>query len=69
MTSAVSRHSGIYRRAASTPGPGDPFAGRYHARETGPQADAIYIDEIRKADLYDAIWQAFAVFYRFARLA
>ena len=25
------------------------------------QADAIYIDEIRKADLYDAIWQAFAV--------
>ena len=25
------------------------------------QADAIYIDEIRKADLYDTIWQAFAV--------
>ncbi len=25
------------------------------------QADAIYLDEIRKADLYDAIWQAFAV--------
>ena len=25
------------------------------------QADAIYIDEIRKAGLYDAIWQAFAV--------
>ena len=24
-------------------------------------ADAIYIDEIRKAGLYDAIWQAFAV--------
>ncbi len=25
------------------------------------EADAIYIDEIRKAGLYDAIWQAFAV--------
>ena len=25
------------------------------------QADAIYIDEIRKTGLYDAIWQAFAV--------
>jgi GMP synthase (glutamine-hydrolysing) len=25
------------------------------------QADAIYLDEIRKAELYDAIWQAFAV--------
>ena len=25
------------------------------------QADAIYLEEIRKAGLYDAIWQAFAV--------
>jgi GMP synthase (glutamine-hydrolysing) len=25
------------------------------------KADAIYIEEIRKADLYDVIWQAFAV--------
>jgi GMP synthase (glutamine-hydrolysing) len=25
------------------------------------KADAVYIDEIRKADLYDVIWQAFAV--------
>jgi len=25
------------------------------------KADAIYLDEIRKADLYDEIWQAFAV--------
>jgi GMP synthase (glutamine-hydrolysing) len=25
------------------------------------EADAIYLDEIRKADLYDKIWQAFAV--------
>ena len=25
------------------------------------QADAVYLDEIRNAGLYDAIWQAFAV--------
>ena len=25
------------------------------------KADAVYIDEIRKAGLYDKIWQAFAV--------
>jgi len=25
------------------------------------KADAIYLDEIRKAGLYDKIWQAFAV--------
>ena len=25
------------------------------------RADAVYLDEIRKAGLYDAIWQAFAV--------
>ena len=25
------------------------------------KADAVYLDEIRKAGLYDAIWQAFAV--------
>ena len=25
------------------------------------KADAIFLDEIRKADLYDKIWQAFAV--------
>jgi GMP synthase (glutamine-hydrolysing) len=25
------------------------------------QADALFLDEIRKAGLYDAIWQAFAV--------
>ena len=25
------------------------------------QADAIFLEEIRKAGLYDAIWQAFAV--------
>ena len=31
------------------------------AVETLQQADAIYLDEIRKAGLYDDIWQAFAV--------
>ena len=31
------------------------------ACDTLRQADAIYLDEIRKAGLYDAIWQAFAV--------
>ena len=29
--------------------------------DTLRQADAIYLDEIRKAGLYDQIWQAFAV--------
>ncbi len=28
------------------------------------KADAIYLDEIRKAGLYDTIWQAFAVLLR-----
>jgi GMP synthase (glutamine-hydrolysing) len=31
------------------------------AVETLQQADAIYLEEIRKAGLYDSIWQAFAV--------
>jgi GMP synthase (glutamine-hydrolysing) len=30
--------------------------------ETLREADAIYLEEIRSADLYDEIWQAFAVF-------
>ncbi len=30
--------------------------------DTLRQADAIYLEEIRSAGLYDAIWQAFAVF-------
>lgn len=28
------------------------------------EADAVYIDQIRKAGLYDTIWQAFAVLLR-----
>ena len=47
------------------PGPG--LAIRIPGEITGEKleilrkADAIYLDEIRKAGLYDAIWQAFAV--------
>ena len=48
------------------PGPG---LGDSRARATSPsekldvlrQADAIYLEEIRAAGLYDDIWQAFAV--------
>ena len=48
------------------PGPGPRHP---HARARSPRekldilrkADAIYLDEIRKAGLYDEIWQAFAV--------
>ncbi len=48
------------------PGPASPSAFRAHdiTREKLDilrKADAIYLDEIRKAGLYDAIWQAFAV--------
>ena len=31
------------------------------ALDTLRKADAVYLDEIRSAGLYDAIWQAFAV--------
>ena len=47
------------------PGPG--LAIRFPGEITGEkldilrQADTIYLDEIRKAGLYDEIWQAFAV--------
>jgi GMP synthase (glutamine-hydrolysing) len=47
------------------PGPG--LAIRIPGEITAPaldilrRADAIYLDEIRKAGLYDVIWQAFAV--------
>ena len=46
------------------PGLGDPRAGRRHARQSSTcfaRADAIYLEEIREAGLYDDIWQAFAV--------
>ena len=47
------------------PGPGlairIPGEVTQEACDTLRKADAIYLDEIRKAGLYDAIWQAFAV--------
>ena len=46
------------------PGPRHPHPRRDHARRSSTilrKADAIYLDEIRKAGLYDEIWQAFAV--------
>ena len=47
------------------PGPASPSAcpARSRARSSTilRKADAIYLDEIRKAGLYDEIWQAFAV--------
>jgi GMP synthase (glutamine-hydrolysing) len=47
------------------PGPGlairIPGAVTREKADTLRKADAIYLDEIRKAGLYDAIWQAFAV--------
>ena len=55
----------IFRRPASIPGPG--LAIRCPGEITPEKleilrnADAVYIDQIRKAGLYDAIWQAFAV--------
>ena len=54
------------RRPPSVPGARarHPHPRRDHARRSSTilrQADAIYLDEIRKAGLYDAIWQAFAV--------
>ena len=38
-----------------------PARSRAEKLEILRKADAIYLDEIRKAGLYDAIWQAFAV--------
>ena len=38
-----------------------PAPSRREKLEILRRADAIYLDEIRKAGLYDAIWQAFAV--------
>jgi GMP synthase (glutamine-hydrolysing) len=47
------------------PGPGlairIPGAITPHKLEILRRADAVYLDQIRKAGLYDAIWQAFAV--------
>ena len=54
------------RRPPSVPraGPRDPLPRRDHAARSSTSCGSpttIYIDEIRKAGLYDEIWQAFAV--------
>ncbi len=57
--------AGRVRRPPSVPGPG--LAIRIPGEITPEKldilrkADAIYIEEIRRAGLYDTIWQAFAV--------
>ncbi len=62
---ARARPAGDLCRAASVPGPGlairVPGAISREKLDILRKADAIYLDEIRKAGLYDAIWQAFAV--------
>jgi GMP synthase (glutamine-hydrolysing) len=51
--------------ATRSPGPASPSACpgaiTREKLEVLRKADAIYLDEIRAAGLYDAIWQAFAV--------
>ena len=58
--------AGGFRRPPSVPGAGagDPHSRRDHAKRNCDilrLADEIYIEEIRRAGLYDDIWQAFAV--------
>jgi GMP synthase (glutamine-hydrolysing) len=59
------RPAGYFRRPPSVPGTGPrhPLPGEITREKLDilREADAIYLDEIRKAGLYDAIWQAFAV--------
>ena len=66
----VGRRLGLPERAdrpPSLPGPGprDPRGRRGHRGASArrcARADAIVMEEIRRAGLYDALWQAFAVF-------
>ncbi len=66
---ALGRELGLppaLRRPPSVPRArsGHPHSRRESAPSASPssrKADAIYLDEIRKAGLYDKIWQAFAV--------
>jgi GMP synthase (glutamine-hydrolysing) len=55
--------AGELHRPSPLPGTGPchPLPGRDHPRQAGypAQADAVYIDQIRKHGLYDEIWQAF----------
>jgi GMP synthase (glutamine-hydrolysing) len=65
---ALGRELGLPERLIGRhPFPGPGLAIRIPGEVTGEKleilrrADAIYLDEIRRAGLYDAIWQAFAV--------
>jgi GMP synthase (glutamine-hydrolysing) len=65
---ALGRELGIAERLVGRhPFPGPGLAIRIPGEITAErlailrQADAVYLDEIRKSGLYDAIWQAFAV--------
>ena len=65
---ALGRELGLPERSSAAirfPGPGlairCPGGVTREKLEILREADAIYLDEIRKAGLYDAIWQAFAV--------
>ncbi len=53
----------IRRHPFPGPGPRHPRARRHHREKLDllRKADAVYLDEIDKAGLYDKIWQAFAV--------
>ena len=55
LSSAAIRFPGRGSRSAA------PAGSRREKLDILRQADAIYLDEIRKAGLYDKIWQAFAV--------
>ena len=55
ISSAAIRSPGLASRSAA------PARSRREKLDILRQADAIYLDEIRKAGLYDEIWQAFAV--------
>jgi GMP synthase (glutamine-hydrolysing) len=59
------RPAGRPGEPSSVPGPGarHPHSGNITKEKLDllRQVDAVYLDEIRKAGLYDEIWQAFAV--------
>ena len=49
--------------AVPRPGPGDPHHRRGHPRAAGVlrEADAVLLEEIRRAGLYRELWQSFAI--------
>ena len=60
---SLHRHQRWARRARSRAPPSWPRARSIRPDKvaTPHQPDALFLDEIRKAGLYDSIWQAFAV--------